>query len=133
MQKVCFSAVEELSFCGRGLIGTLCSPQLQFLTLVKSSCASSSLKRKFGFIFHKKKIPADNFTPSYRFPPLYMKNLTGPLSLSAAAKQLGRFLIFMVPSAPQEKMWLAGPTSICITPVPRFLNSDCRACSLGKV
>lgn len=70
----------------------------------------------------------------------YMKNLTSLLRLPSlllllltTRKRLGRTLIFMVPSAPQEKMWSAGPTSICMTPVPRFLNSDWRACSLGKV
>lgn len=45
----------------------------------------------------------------------------------------GRILIFIVPSAPQEKMWFAGPVSICMTPVPIFLKIDCRACSLIKV
>ena len=45
----------------------------------------------------------------------------------------GSILIFIVPSAPHEKMWFAGPVSICITPVPIFLKMDCRACSLIKV
>lgn len=67
-----------------------------------------------------------------------MMNLTSFLRLPwlllfTTLKRLGRILIFMVPSAPQEKMWLAGPTSICMTPVPRFLKIDWRACSFGKV
>lgn len=45
----------------------------------------------------------------------------------------GSILIFIVPSAPHENTWFAGPVSICITPVPMFRKMDCRECSLIKV
>lgn len=110
-------------------------------TLDRYSCTQvlRSFQKTAGkFVDHKKNPLHIIWSNLLEHQIFYMMNLTSFLRLQrllllTTLKRLGRTLIFIVPSAPQEKMWLVGPTSICMTPVPRFLNSDWRACSLGKV
>lgn len=68
------------------------------------------------------------------FTPLYSMSFTSVFNTSLnEVNRSGKILIFTVPSAPHENMWFAGPVSICMTPVPRFLKIDCRECSLMNV